>query len=279
MPKGAGKAHDSLRQPVDAVCSLAPREYQARVGVSAILPGIGLKTRTASSHLTAPTPCGARRVDRPGRQSCSISMRAATRSSSGCSRRRECSGLTALYADEAKFRSRVVMERHGFGRGEYKYFRYPLPPLVAVPAQALYPRLAPIANRWNEAMRVDVRYPDSHAEYLAALSRRRAGRADAASLEIRRRRLQRLASRPLWRARFPAASRGPSLRARPRFYRAASSSSPNNGRGCSRGPKSSRCGRGTPLSLPCINGPCRGRAAPTGSSCAMASAGYARVIA
>jgi len=79
----------------------------------------------------------------------------------------ECAALAALYADDAAFRSRVVMQRHGFGRGEYKYFAYPLPALVAGLRAALYPQLAPIANRWNEAMRIDVRYPGAHAQFIA----------------------------------------------------------------------------------------------------------------
>ena len=79
----------------------------------------------------------------------------------------ECIDLAGLYAGDEPFRSSVVMERHGFGRGEYKYFRYPLPGLVAALRASLYPHLAPIANRWNEAMRLDVRYPDAHADYLA----------------------------------------------------------------------------------------------------------------
>jgi uncharacterized protein len=78
----------------------------------------------------------------------------------------ECESLTAIYPDDAAFRSRVVMARHGFGRGEYKYFRYPLPKLVEDVRTHLYPRLAPIANRWNEALRTDVRYPAKHAEFL-----------------------------------------------------------------------------------------------------------------
>jgi hypothetical protein len=64
------------------------------------------------------------------------------------------------------FRSRVVMARHGFGRGEYKYFAYPLPATIAALRTALYPPLAAVANRWNAAMGIDVRYPASHAEYL-----------------------------------------------------------------------------------------------------------------
>ncbi|HEV8646683.1 MAG TPA: 2OG-Fe(II) oxygenase [Burkholderiales bacterium] len=79
----------------------------------------------------------------------------------------ECRALSGLYADEDRFRSRVVMARHGFGRGEYKYFSYPLPGMVAELRSAFYPRLAPIANRWNAAMRIDVRYPQTHADFLA----------------------------------------------------------------------------------------------------------------
>jgi hypothetical protein len=79
----------------------------------------------------------------------------------------ECRDLAGLYADDRLFRSRVVMGRHGFGRGEYKYFGYPLPAMVASLRSAIYPRLAPIANRWNAAMGVDMRYPDTHAEFLA----------------------------------------------------------------------------------------------------------------
>jgi hypothetical protein len=79
----------------------------------------------------------------------------------------ECRALTGLYPDESRFRSRVIMARHGFGRGEYKYFSYPLPRIVADLRSAFYPRLAPIANRWNAALGVDVQYPDSHPDFLA----------------------------------------------------------------------------------------------------------------
>ena len=78
----------------------------------------------------------------------------------------ECEEIAALYANEARFRSKVVMARHGFGRGEYRYFNYPLPGLVAGLRTAIYPRLAPIANRWNAAMGVDARFPSKHSEYL-----------------------------------------------------------------------------------------------------------------
>ena len=77
-----------------------------------------------------------------------------------------CQALAALYDRPAHFRSRVVMARHGFGRGEYQYLRYPLPEPVAQLRELAYPRLVPLANRWNVAMGLDVRYPDSHAHFL-----------------------------------------------------------------------------------------------------------------
>lgn len=79
----------------------------------------------------------------------------------------ECDALAALYPDHGIFRSRVVMARHGFGRGEYKYFSYPLPGIVADLRTAIYPHLAPTANRWTAAMRIDVRYPAKHADFIA----------------------------------------------------------------------------------------------------------------
>jgi len=78
----------------------------------------------------------------------------------------ECHALAARYSEESIFRSRVVMGRHGFGLGEYKYFSYPLPDLIERLRTALYSRLASVANRWNAAMRIDVRYPFSHAEFV-----------------------------------------------------------------------------------------------------------------
>ena len=80
---------------------------------------------------------------------------------------RECKSVAGLYADEAAFRSRVVMARHNFGRGEYKYLRYPLPPLVAELREALYPRLAPLANRWHERLGLEPRFPARLDAYLA----------------------------------------------------------------------------------------------------------------
>jgi uncharacterized protein len=79
----------------------------------------------------------------------------------------ECDALAALYHTDEPFRTRIVMARHGFGRGEYKYFDYPLPEPVASLRTALYPYLSPVANRWNEAMGLDVSYPTTHDEFLA----------------------------------------------------------------------------------------------------------------
>lgn len=78
-----------------------------------------------------------------------------------------CAALIESYEKEQLFRSRVVMARHGFGQGEYQYFRYPLPDLISTLRQQLYPRLAPLANRWQAAMGLPTRFPDRHADYIA----------------------------------------------------------------------------------------------------------------
>jgi len=78
----------------------------------------------------------------------------------------ECKALASLYSNEEGFRSRVVMGRHGFGRGEYKYFNYPLPDIIEEMRTELYSRLAPLANKWNESMKNDVRYPAKHAQFI-----------------------------------------------------------------------------------------------------------------
>jgi hypothetical protein len=80
---------------------------------------------------------------------------------------RDCERLAARYADDDGFRSRIVMSRHGFGRGEYKYFSYPLPEQIASLRSALYPPLAAIANDWNARLKIDARFPATHAEFLA----------------------------------------------------------------------------------------------------------------
>ncbi len=78
----------------------------------------------------------------------------------------ECRALASLYHEDGLFRSRVVMVRHGFGRGEYKYFNYPLPDIIQGLRTTLYRRLAPVANQWNMAMGLDVRYPAEHTDYV-----------------------------------------------------------------------------------------------------------------
>jgi hypothetical protein len=78
----------------------------------------------------------------------------------------ECRALAALYDDDRRFRSHIIMARHGFGRGEYKYFKHPLPDLISALRRSLYARLASLANVWNERMGVDVRYPAAHADFI-----------------------------------------------------------------------------------------------------------------
>ena len=78
----------------------------------------------------------------------------------------QCRAIAGLYDDDEQFRSHVVMAKHGFGQGEYKYFSYPLPRIIADLRSALYVRLAPLANRWNEEMGIAVRYPDTHADFI-----------------------------------------------------------------------------------------------------------------
>jgi len=80
----------------------------------------------------------------------------------------ECASIAAMYDEEGRFRSHVVMARHGFGRGEYKYFSYPLPPCVASLRARLYPPLAAVANRWNDALGVEARFPAEHAAFIDA---------------------------------------------------------------------------------------------------------------
>ncbi|TSD76955.1 proline hydroxylase [Pseudomonas sp. KBS0710] len=81
--------------------------------------------------------------------------------------RQTCQQLAALYADESHFRSRIVMQRYAFGQGEYQYFRYPMPALVDNLRSRLYERLAPVANRWHAALKINQRFPDTHVEFKA----------------------------------------------------------------------------------------------------------------
>jgi hypothetical protein len=79
---------------------------------------------------------------------------------------KDCRSIASLYPDDARFRSHIVMARHGFGRGEYKYFSYPLPDLIASLRTEIYPHLSRVANRWNEAMSIAVQYPAEHKAFL-----------------------------------------------------------------------------------------------------------------
>ncbi|MBS1990831.1 MAG: 2OG-Fe(II) oxygenase [Cyanobacteria bacterium SZAS LIN-3] len=78
----------------------------------------------------------------------------------------ECRSLIGLYDEDARFRKRVVMQSHGYGKGEYRYLSYPLPDLIQNIRTDIYPKLVPIANAWHEAMKMDVRFPQNHAEFL-----------------------------------------------------------------------------------------------------------------
>src|SRR2546421_4747793 len=79
----------------------------------------------------------------------------------------QCRDIIKWYDDDARFRSHIIMARHGFGQGEYKYFNSDLPPLIRELRTASYEHLAPLANAWNEAMGVEVRFPSDHAEFIA----------------------------------------------------------------------------------------------------------------
>ena len=125
--------------------------------------------KSAAQHIARPTPPSdiASRVD-------AIDWDQAARDldAQGCAVLKglllpeECRALAALYPDDGHFRSRIVMGRHGFGRGEYKYFAYPLPPVIAGLRPSLYARLRDVANRWNEAMGIEIRYPGDHDAFL-----------------------------------------------------------------------------------------------------------------
>jgi len=125
--------------------------------------------KSAAQHIARPTPPSdiASRVDATDWDQAARDLDA-----QGCAVLKgllspeECRALVALYPDDSHFRSRIVMGRHGFGRGEYKYFSYPLPPVIAGLRPALYARLRDVANRWNEAMGIAIRYPGDHDAFL-----------------------------------------------------------------------------------------------------------------
>ncbi|HTZ68456.1 MAG TPA: 2OG-Fe(II) oxygenase [Roseiarcus sp.] len=123
----------------------------------------GLARSLAASALEAAIPLGAldwrgieREIDAYG---CAVAAKLIARET--------CRELQALYPNDALFRSRIAMAAHGFGRGEYKYFAEPLPDLIVALRRGFYPRLAPIADRWNAAMGGSVRYPSEHEAFRA----------------------------------------------------------------------------------------------------------------
>src|SRR6202049_5032767 len=123
--------------------------------------------KSATEKIIRPTPPAATRVDAIDWAQAPIDLDAqGSAVLKGLLSPDECRALAALYPDDSHFRSRVVMGGHGFGRGEYKYFCYPLPEPVAEMGPLLYARLRDVANRWNEAMGVDIRYPETDAASL-----------------------------------------------------------------------------------------------------------------
>ena len=112
-----------------------------------------------TSHLPPSTACWAETTDELNNRGSAVIKQLLTGP--------ECEALVRLYPEARHFRSRVLMQRHGFGQGEYQYFSYPLPDTVARLRGTLYPQLAGVANAWNAAMGIDVRYPEDHASFLA----------------------------------------------------------------------------------------------------------------
>ena len=158
----------------------------------------------------------------------------------------ECDAVAALYEDERRFRSHVRMERHGFGRGEYKYFAYPLPERLGGLRSAVYEELRPIANGWNEAMGKPDALPGGARRVPRGLPRGGAVAADAAPAALRRGRLQLPAPGPV-RARTSSRCSSRSCSpTRSATSAAGSSCSPSSARACSRARKWCRSAGGTP---------------------------------
>ena len=131
----------------------------------------------------------------------------------------ECEAISALYPREEHFRSHIHMARHGFGRGEYRYFKYPLPSLIAELRAELYARVMTFANEWNARMNVTVRYPEAHADYLTLCHRAGQTRPTPLLLRYGPGRLQLSASGFVRRPRLSSASHGFAVGAGPGFRR------------------------------------------------------------
>src|SRR5450631_622889 len=167
--------HQTTKQKLDCFVAYAPRKD----GEVQFFPGLGwrksvrfaklpaMKSTAKNIIRSAPPSDIAARIDAIDWTQASGDLDA-----QGCAvlkgllSAEQCRVLAALYPDDSRFRSRVVMGRHGFGRGEYKYFSYPLPDLIAELRPLLYAQLRDAANRWNEAMGIDIRYPEGHDAFL-----------------------------------------------------------------------------------------------------------------
>jgi hypothetical protein len=154
----------------------------------------------------------------------------------------QCDGVAALYDDREKFRSHILMARHGFGQGEYRYFGYPLPPLVEKLRTALYPRLAPIANRWHERLGEERRFPAEHSAFLDRCHA--AGQTRPTPLLLRYGACIRISTA----STFSPCRSPRCCRSRAATSKAASSCSPSSGRACRPEPPSFRSARATPSS-------------------------------
>ena len=175
----------------------------------------------------------------------------------------ECRAIAALYSDESHFRSHIHMARHGFGKGEYRYFKYPLPDLIGGLRTALYPRLAAVANEWNGRMGNWGALSRRPRLVSQAMSRRRPDAPDTAAAAVCSRRLQLPPPGPLRRSRIPDPGRDPSLRAGQGFHRWRVRARPSSGRACKAAPRSCHFGRAMPWPLQSITGRCGDRRATT----------------
>ncbi|TWH99994.1 hypothetical protein IP90_03001 [Luteimonas cucumeris] len=182
-----------------------------------------------------------------------------------------CERLADGYDDASLYRSRVVMERHGFGRGEYRYFAYPLPAPVAGLRAGLYPYLAPIANRWQQAMGRDIRYPPRHDEFIARCHRAGQTRPTPLLLRYGADDYNCLHQDLYGEHVFPL--QVAILLSQPgRDFTGGEFVLTEQRRAGRHGRRSCRCCRATPWCSPCVSGPCAARAATTASICATASA-------